>query len=236
MFVRRVFVTIAALFPPVVLLLTLSRANPNMCTSGSLRLVIVSDTHRSYRHPIPSGDIWIHAGDSELTASEMDSWAMSLPHAHKLVVCGNMDRRLEGEKQKLRNVTYLQDSDVNISGIKLYGSPWTPEFTGIFQLEDPQAAKVVWEKVPPDVDVLITHGPPRGILDRTSRGLRVGDSALLSVVERINPRVHCFGHIHESYGTMQNENTTFCNAAVFNGHPPLVVDIPRDKNQPASLF
>lgn len=229
---------IVALFLRFAFFLARSTPVPKMTTADavdSVRIVIVSDTHRSYRHPIPSGDVWIHAGDSELTASEMDALAKSLPHPHKVVVCGNMDRRLENEKQSLRNVVYLQDSDVTVSGLKIYGSPWTPEFVGIFQLEDSQAATSVWEKVPSDVDVLITHGPPKGILDRTSRGWRVGDGALLDKVEEIKPRVHCFGHIHASYGTMKNGETIFCNAAVFDGHPPLVVDVPLDRDYPASL-
>lgn len=207
-----------------------------MTSSDSLRFVIVSDTHRSFSHPIPDGDVWIHAGDSELTASEMDSWAASLPHKHKLVVCGNMDRRLEREKHKLQNVTYLQDSHVVLSGIKVYGSPWTPEFVGVFQMESGQVAHEVWEKVPPDVDVLITHGPPKGVLDRTSRGFTVGDEHLRRVVEQIKPRLHCFGHVHESYGTMQTDDTIFCNAAVFNGKPPIVVDVPLNKNLAASVL
>lgn len=203
--------------------------------SHSVRFVIVSDTHRIYDHSIPAGDVLIHAGDSELTANEMGTWMKSLPHPVKVVVCGNMDYRLQREKDTLQNVVYLQDSAVDISGIRVYGSPWTPKFTGVFQLEGDKAGRDVWEKIPNDTDVLLTHGPPKGILDRTSRGIRVGDSELLKRVEQIKPRLHCFGHIHESYGTEAVGDTLFCNAAVFNGHPAIVVDVPMDKNKPAVL-
>lgn len=202
---------------------------------GSVRLVIVSDTHRHYRQAIPDGDVWIHAGDSELTASEMDAWASRLPHKHKVAVCGNMDYRLAEGKGSLQNVVYLQDSAVTVRGIKIYGSPWTPKFVGVFQLRDQDEAAAVWQKVPRDTDVLISHGPPAGVLDRTSRGKRVGDRALLRKVEEMQPRVHCFGHIHESYGTQKSGETLFCNAAVFNGHPPIVVDVPVKKGAPASI-
>jgi len=214
-----------------------SRENQKLAMSSqdSIRFVILSDTHRSYEHPIPHGDVLIHAGDSELSASEMDNWATSHPHSHKIAVCGNMDSRLHRGKQELRNVTYLQDSEISISGLKIYGSPWTPEFVGIFQLGDQDEAKAVWERVPTDVDVLVSHGPPKGILDRTSRGIKVGDEALLDMVESIKPRVHCFGHVHESYGTLKTDHTIFCNAAVFNGYAPIVVDVPLDRTKPATL-
>lgn len=201
----------------------------------SVRFVVVSDTHRIYDHEIPDGDVFIHAGDSEFTAREMSDWVKSLPHQHKVIICGNMDYRLKQGKDRLEGLTYLQDSAVNISGLTIYGSPWTPEFTGVFQLENDDEGHAIWDKVPADVDVLITHGPPKNILDRTSRGIRVGDRELLKKVEEIKPRVHCFGHIHESYGTKMVGGTLFCNGAVFNGHPPLVIDVPIDKSEPASV-
>lgn len=202
----------------------------------SLRLVIVSDTHGIYRHPIPHGDVLIHCGDSEWSAAQLEQWAEKYNHTHVLAVSGNMDYRLGQQKDTLKRVTYLQDSELIVSGIKIYGSPWTPRFVGVFQLDDQNEAEKVWERVPLDVDVLITHGPPKGIRDITSRGRGVGDGQLLTKVLQINPRVHCFGHIHESYGTHQSDKTLFCNAAVFNGHAPIVVDVPLDKTKPAVVI
>lgn len=207
----------------------------SMSSKDYLRLVIVSDTHRSYRKPIPPGDVLIHAGDSEWAPEEMDKWAQKLPHAHKLAISGNMDWRLSSDKDKLQNVTYLEDSEIVISGVKIYGSPWTPKFVGVFQLDNEQEGVAVWDKMPSKVDVLISHGPPAGILDLTSRGKRVGDRALLQKVKEVKPRVHCFGHIHESYGTLRSEGTLFCNGAVFNGHAPIVVDVPLDGKGDAVL-
>lgn len=210
-----------------------------MSSSGdrgdNLRLVILSDTHRVYSGLIPSGDVLIHCGDSELSGSEFNAWASELDHPYKLAVGGNMDDALKHDNSNLQNVTYLQDESVIISGIKFYGSPWTPKFVGVFQLSDERAAENVWRGIPDNVDVLITHGPPAGILDRTSRGMRVGDRKLLDRVEALKPRVHCFGHIHESYGTNRSEHTVFCNAAVFNGYNPIVVDVPLDRTKQATL-
>ena len=205
----------------------------------SLRLVILSDTHRGYGGHVPPGDVLIHCGDSEWAAEEFEQWASEYDHRYKIVICGNMDSRLSRDQTfaGAKNIFYLQDSFIDISGVKIYGSPWTPEFVGVFQLRSQQQATDVWSKVPADTDVLITHGPPKSILDVTSRGQSVGDKALLDILStrNVRPRVHCFGHVHESYGTLKRDGTLFCNSAVYNGHRPIVVDVPFDRNQSAII-
>jgi Icc-related predicted phosphoesterase len=72
-------------------------------------------------------------------------------------------------------------------------------------------AAAIWARIPETTDVLLTHGPPMGILDRTSRGERVGCEALREAVARVRPRLHVFGHIHEAYGTHEEAGTLFVN-------------------------
>lgn len=91
------------------------------------------------------------------------------------------------------------------------------------------------KKMPEDVDELISHEPPAGILDRISRGKHVGDRALGTQVEEIQPRVHNFGHIRQSCGTQKTGETPVCNAALFDGHAPGVNDVPVEKGPPASV-
>ena len=55
---------------------------------------------------------------------------------------------------------------------------------------------------------MMTHGPPLGILDKTSHGEEVGCAHLARAVERCKPRLHCFGHIHESWGAQLRSWTT----------------------------
>lgn len=50
------------------------------------------------------------------------------------------------------------------------------------------------------IDVAMTHGPPRGMRDLTTRGVRAGCPHLLAAVSRARPLLHCFGHIHEGWG------------------------------------
>jgi len=52
----------------------------------------------------------------------------------------------------------------------------------------------------PDVDIVMTHGPPREVLDLTTRNHNAGCPHLLRAVHRAKPRIHCFGHIHEGWG------------------------------------
>jgi hypothetical protein len=112
------------------------------------------------------------------------------------------------------NLRYLQDDSCTVSSftpsdsapsssIKIYGSPWQPEFFDwAFNLPRGQPLADKWAKIPPDVDVLITHGPPHGILDKTTQGHNIGCEELRKLfdTQSIKPRLHIFGHNHEDYG------------------------------------
>jgi Icc-related predicted phosphoesterase len=99
--------------------------------------------------------------------------------------------------------------------LRLYGSPWQPWFGGwAFELQRGSQLGAKWKQIPADVDILITHGPPYGYGDETSRGERVGCRDLRrEIEERIQPRVHLYGHIHEGAGQYKNGKTTFVNAS-----------------------
>ena len=73
-----------------------------------------------------------------------------------------------------------------------------------------------WKQIPFQTDILITHGPAFGILDTTFNNQNVGCIDLLTHIERVNPKYHIFGHIHESFGTLQNHNTTFINTSLLD--------------------
>lgn len=189
----------------------------------------MSDTHdrlHHYKHPIPDGDIFIHAGDFTMSGKQesvirFNEFLGQLPHKYKLVIAGNhettFDPRVRGKRfpsEEINNTTeemsdlltnciYLEDSGVEIMGIKFYGSPWTPEFSCNWGFNAVRGAEIrsKWDKIPKKVDVLITHGPPLGHLDQTQRGEHVGCEDLLNVVTEIKPQFHIFGHIHE--GTYQ---------------------------------
>ena len=194
---------------------------------------------------IPEGDLLIHAGDFsgtgtlKQTVSFID-WLTAQPHAHKIFIAGNHDLTLQAElyerswrrfhreraddaairdyieqKERAGALHYLRDREITAAGLRIYGSPWQPEFYDwAFNLpRGPQIAQI-WSKIPARVDVLVTHGPPFGILDRVASGERVGCEDLArEVLGRVRPRVHAFGHIHEGYGVVEREGIRFVNAS-----------------------
>jgi predicted phosphohydrolase len=201
-----------------------------------MRIVCVSDTHGRHRDlTVPDGDLLVHAGDvtrrGELdTVADFDLWLGELPHPHKVVICGNHDFAFQEQPDAARglitNAVYLEDSGATVGGLAVYGSPWQPWFFDwAFNLERGPALAAVWAKIPDRTDVLITHGPPAGILDRTDRGELVGCRDLFDRVMEVRPRLHVFGHIHEAAGRLDIDGTTFVNASCFDGHGgPVVVE------------
>ncbi|TVQ91661.1 MAG: metallophosphoesterase [Deltaproteobacteria bacterium] len=205
-----------------------------------MRLVCISDTHARHRQlRVPDGDVLLHAGDLSRRGApedvrDFDGWLGGLAHPHKIVIAGNHDFCFERNPQArdwITNATYLQDEAVEIEGVRFYGSPWQARFFDwAFNLDRGAPLREVWRKIPPETDVLLTHGPPLGVLDRTSRGQRVGCEDLLAAVERVRPKVHVFGHIHESAGRLERGGTIFVNACSCDLHyrasqPPVVVDL-----------
>ena len=190
----------------------------------SVRVVCISDTHG--RHDdvfVPDGDLLLHAGDLTSHGSlyeirDAAAFLEALPHPHKVVIAGNHDfgfqREAEAARRLMAGCTYLQDSEVTIQGLRIWGSPWQPWFYDwAFNLERGAMIREKWDLIPEGIDILLTHGPPRGHGDRTTRGEQAGCADLLDAVRRAQPRWHVFGHIHEGYGVTEVEGTTFVNAS-----------------------
>ena len=206
------------------------------------RVVCLSDTHNCHLDiDVPDGDILIHSGDATIGGTideivEFDDWFVKLPHRSKILIAGNHDWLFERENRLARrllseNVAYLQDSACEIDGLKIYGSPWQPRFFDwAFNLDRGAALAEKWKLIPDDTDILITHGPPNGILDRTPAGDNAGCEELRKRVEELRPKLHVFGHIHLGYGRTDKFGVTFVNACNCDesyrpSNPPIVVDI-----------
>ena len=109
--------------------------------------------------------------------------------------------------------------EVPIDSVRFYGSPWQPWFYDwAFNLERGSEIRAKWDLIPEGIDILITHDPPYGIGDLTSRGKNVGCQDLLEVIEKIKPGVHICGQFHEGYGIASNGKTTFINASGSDHH------------------
>lgn len=207
-----------------------------------LRIVCLSDTHNCQEEiRVPDGDLLIHAGDATVRGTTREIvlfnvWFASLPHKYKIFVAGNHDWLFETDNRFARallddSIIYLQDSAVEIEGLKFYGSPWQPRFFDwAFNLNRGAELAEKWKLIPDDTDILITHGPPFGILDETPRGDPAGCEELKRRVEQIHPKMHIFGHIHFGYGEAEKFGVRFVNASSCDENylptnQPIIIDL-----------
>jgi len=189
-----------------------------------MRVVCISDTHGKHEElVIPDGDMFIHCGDFTQLGrvheiSAFNYWLASLKHTHKIIIAGNHEKLFETNNRLARslitNATYLENSGVEIEGRRLWGSPVTPYFFNwAFNISRGEMIQRVWNDIPDNLDVLITHGPPHTILDTVKGGAVVGCEELLRKVKGLNIKRHVFGHIHEGYGHTKRYGTEFMNAS-----------------------
>ena len=220
---------------------------------------------------MPAGDVFVHCGDwckdfgSAEEMKEFADWVESLPYDVKIVIAGNHDFPAQDNDARCkanfnsRGIFYLKDSGVKIKDRLFWGSPWQPEFGGLaFNL--PRGGRLwdKWRRIPLQTEVLITHGPPFGILDNArwpgdllGQDESVGCKQLLRRVNQVRPLVHAFGHIHVSAGVVEVNGTTFINASTVKRHvsmgtkptqalaerdggllhPPVVFDLPEKAPQ-----
>lgn len=200
-------------------------------------MVAVADLHGNLdRVEFPTGDVLVIAGDildlnwsatsfeqaardQETELGTLDDRVGKLGFKHILMVGGNHDFALERRPKltKFKNIKLLQDEGVTTNGVKFWGSPWVPSIQMAFGCSW-NHARHQWDKIPAGLDVLITHVPPFGILDRPGRTADPsGDTYLWKVVQERLPKIHIFGHVHTRYGRIQIGETLFVNASVVNG-------------------
>lgn len=188
----------------------------------AIRIVCISDTHCS-TPKIADGDVLLHAGDLTNTGSFSElqaqlNWINSLPHTYKVVIGGNHDRLLdpayvdrfperihEGPGTSRSDLSwgsiiYLNNTSTRLQfgtnrSLSIYGSPWTPEF-GTFAFQYPPIRKVWKDTIPNDIDIILTHGPPKGHLDLQGKGC----PQLLKEIRQVRPKLVVFGHIHAARG------------------------------------
>lgn len=194
----------------------------------------ISDLHGSQPY-LEGGDLLIIAGD--LTARDevegyyfFNNWLRSIKNLYKQIVliAGNHDGCIQNRSfdTDFFDAKYLQDEEFEFEGLKIYGSPWTPVFGNWYFMKNRGPhIKEVWDRIPTDTDILITHGPPFGIMDFVQEGTRKGRfCGCDDLYERLSSlpklKLHVFGHIHYSYGHIIYKQdfpgVQFVNASVMN--------------------
>jgi predicted phosphodiesterase len=176
------------------------------------RVLAMSDSHcRQNRFTLPEADLFIHAGDFTNFgngAEEFAIWYWQLPYKNKLLVLGNHEDAHAVEKRslemwrKLFGPTLLHNETRRVAlgdaAFTIFGVPY---------------GATDFSKAPDDLSILVTHEPPFDVLDRASGG-RIGQQAVADFVRDREPRLHVFGHAHESGGRSVTRGSTLCvNAA-----------------------
>jgi Icc-related predicted phosphoesterase len=202
----------------------------------------ISDTHTYHGLlKVPKDiDMVIHSGDAtnprDPYASEQEmlnfiSWFGSLPIKYKVFVAGNHDlcieRNLVTKIDFMKNgIVYLENDYAEVEGIKIWGSPFTPTFGQGWAFNKKRSAlHDIWKEIPDDTNIVVVHGPPKGILDLAYHQLNCiefcGDEALRKRMYLLNPKLCLFGHIHNNEdiinaGTMKlsNHDTIYSNGSV----------------------
>ena len=196
--------------------------------SNKLKIWHIGDTHTFHEMlSVPENiDVVIFSGDCSNPQNTLQNsfevltflkWFGQLPIKHKIFVAGNHDVSIE-RKMILKDdftsngIIHLWDEEVIIEGVKVYGSPYTPSF-GVGWAFNKNRAKIgrVWENIPEDTDILVTHGPPKGVLDlsynRNGKLEFCGDVSLKKRIRQLQIKLVCFGHIH-NYKDITNQGWT----------------------------
>ena len=199
------------------------------------KIVCISDTHTKHNQlEVPKGDVLIFAGDAEFrTMIEVimfNQWLGELPHKEKIVISGNHDFYAENNfyqmQEILTNAVYLENHTHTLNcGLKVFGSPITPKFHDWAFMETYDKIHKYWDIIPDDTDILVTHGPAFGILDIADKRFgSLGCPTLLKAINRIKPKYHVFGHIHESHGKKKVGKTTHVNCSVLDDYYSIAYD------------
>lgn len=192
-----------------------------------MKISFISDTHTKHRQLGKlSGEVLVHCGDFSSRGHPDEflkfvNWIKECDFEHKIIIAGNHDLGLENKRKKSSEklmldagIIYLNDSGVIINDIKFWGSPIQPTYhSWAFMRDRGEMIQKHWDLIPSDTDVLITHGPPYGILDECQDGKLAGCQNLLATIRKLNIKVHAFGHIHEQHGVVKKEGVIFLNAS-----------------------
>lgn len=206
-----------------------------------MRIWHISDTHGFHKQlTIPEGiDLVIHTGDcsnrmdpytNEPEVKQFIEWYEQVPIPNKIFIPGNHDTSIERNLIKggdfiTRGIYLLNHDWINIDGIKIFGSPYTPTYGQWAFMKSRETINRVWEQIPEGMDIVAVHGPCKGILDLSYNRINelefCGDSALRKhILYRVKPKYFLSGHIHNfediintGFRHLPDYGITFSNAA-----------------------
>jgi len=216
-----------------------------------MKIVAISDTHSKHRTlTVPDADTIVCAGDISFKGEfniveDFVNWMAALPIKNKVMIFGNHEvgmahgLKREAALKLLQDsgIIYLEDSGTEIDGIKFWGSPVQPRFFDWeWNRNRGPDINAHWKLIPANTNVLITHGPPHGILDLVNNSIgrdpHQGCEDLRRKVDTLDQlKLHVFGHLHREGGNQSIiDNKIFVNAAICDdaynpSRPPILIEI-----------
>jgi predicted phosphodiesterase len=228
-------------------------------------ITLISDTHAKHNTVnLPGGDLLLHSGDfmtsgySQTEAESFFKWYEMQDYDTCVFIAGNHDRIMQNKPAEMRGlltgysaIDYLEDEELVLyndghngdhpeDNIRIYGSPWQPEFYNwAYNLpRNGDELKAKWDAIPDDTDILLTHGPAWGLLDDVEgrRGQHLGCELLTERIKQVKPKIHVCGHIHTGYGYYFDGDTHYFNASLLDehyrySHKPFSIDWNPDTNE-----
>lgn len=211
-----------------------------------MKILHISDTH-GFHNLFPKNtfddiEMVIHSGDcsnsgylhqSIIEITNFLNWFEMIPVKYKILVAGNHDtaiarRAIQHLDIRERGIIYLENDDVEIEGLKIWGSPITPTFGDWSFMKARDKTHEVWKTIPDDADIVIVHGPPKGVRDlshnRNNDLEFCGDLALAKRIAHVKPQLMCFGHIHDSTGCDNQGVSTYSKIKTIFSNGSCVTD------------
>jgi Icc-related predicted phosphoesterase len=206
-------------------------------TKPPIKITFISDTHGKHRQlDLPGGDVLVHAGDvlsngnSFAALEDFCEWASKQSYSEFVFIAGNHDLIFETNPDEVAAIVnkypikYIEESFFNYlskSNFSVWGTPYQPAFNDwAFNLPvNSKELQSKWYNIPVDTDLLITHNPPQSILDQIGKPWferNKGCEMLLNELNRVEPKIHLFGHIHGGFGYEYLNGTHFINASVLD--------------------
>jgi len=200
-----------------------------------MKIAFISDTHNKHEKLNFSSEIYedvdtiIHSGDFSHNLPqlfEFMEWYSKTPFKNHILIPGNHELCVQKNEDlfyracKKYDIIGLIDDEVIIDGIKIYGTPWTPVYFNWAYMKDDYLLDIVWDKIPDDTNILVSHGPSYGILDTVNdygNKINVGSRTLADRMDELDKlKIHIFGHIHLSRGMYKENGISYINASSIN--------------------
>jgi len=182
-------------------------------------LLIAGDLLPAYHDKFLSANLQIN-----WLQNEFKPWLKKQPVKETCLICGNHCWLGEIDNSYFRKigkkVHYLQDEEITIQGIRIYGTPHSPEFNNWAFGKTEKSLEKYWSNIPENIDILLCHCPPFNIFDKTynSNGIyrNIGSPSLNKRIDIIRPKYVVFGHAHGEYGRIKIDNIEYINCSLMN--------------------